>query len=155
MDDEERNRYDIPLHDHIGITIENRFPRAKVSVPLSRKIRGGVAPVHGGIVATLVDVACACALGDGWDPSTEIPVSTELNVRYFSQPKDSPLVAEAEVVHRGSRIVSVDCVVRDGVGRQIARGTGNYMVVRGFGELGDAPRAEDDAEDVPEVGQRS
>jgi uncharacterized protein (TIGR00369 family) len=137
--DVEEKRYDIPLHDHIGLTVENRFPRSRVSVPFSREIRGGVAPVHGGIVATLVDVACACALGDEWDPSIEIPVSTELNVRYFAQPKDSPIIAEGEVVHRGSRIVSVECVVRDGGGRQIARGTGSYMIVRGFGELADGP----------------
>lgn len=139
LDTTEWNTYDIPLHDYIGLSVDHGDDRSRVSIPLTDAVRGGVAPVHGGIVATLVDVACAAALGRNWDQDTEIPVSTELHVRYFAQPKESPLVAEAEVVHRGSKTIGVDCVVRDGSGRQVARGNGTFMIVRGFGELADGP----------------
>jgi uncharacterized protein (TIGR00369 family) len=134
-----RYSYDIPLHDYMGLHVEFVEDGAKVTVPLTHAIKGGVAPVHGGIVATLVDVACASSVGRDWDQSTEIPVSTDLHVRYFSQPKVSPLVAEAHVVHRGSRIIGVECTVRDGADRQVARGNGTYMIVPGFGELAEGP----------------
>ena len=84
--------------------------------------------VHGGILATLADVACAAAIGP-FDYSTEIPVSTELHVRYFGQPQTSPLVAEAQIVHRGKRLIAAECVIRDADGRQVARASGTYVIV--------------------------
>jgi len=53
--------FTIPLHDHIGLTVRTLGPPAVLEVPLTDEIRGAVAPVHGGILATLADVACAAA----------------------------------------------------------------------------------------------
>ncbi|MCU1461168.1 MAG: putative thioesterase [Acidimicrobiales bacterium] len=120
--------FSIPLHDHIGMKVRTLGPPAVIEVPLTDAIRGAVAPVHGGIIATIADVACAAAIGP-FDYSTEIPVSTELHVRYLGQPRTSPLVAEAEIVHRGKRIIAAECVIRDADGRQVARASGTYMIV--------------------------
>ena len=120
--------FSIPLHDHIGMEVRTLGPPAVLEVPLTDAIRGAVAPVHGGIIATMADVACAAAIGP-FDYSTEIPVSTELHVRYLGQPQTSPLVAEAEIVHRGKRLIAAECVIRDADGRQVARASGTYMIV--------------------------
>jgi len=125
---EHQRGFHIPLHDFIGMTVDPG-PPAAVEVPLTDAVRGAVAPVHGGIVASIGDVACAAALTELFDPETEVPVSTELHVRYYGQPREGPLRAEAHVVHRGSRIIGAECVVSDGGGRQIARISGTYMVV--------------------------
>ena len=135
--------YNIPFHDFIGLEVERFDGGSRVTVPLTDAVRGGVAPLHGGIVATLVDVSCAVAIGRTWDPSVEIPVSTDLQVRFYGQPKVSPVVAEAQVVHRGKKIIGVECVVADGNGRQIARGSGSYMIVPGFGELAEGNPPDD------------
>jgi uncharacterized protein (TIGR00369 family) len=120
--------FTIPLHDHIGLTVRTVGPPAVLEVPLSDEIRGAVAPLHGGIIATIADVACAAAIGP-FDFETQLLVSTELHVRYFGQPKVSPVVAEADIVHRGSRLIAAECVIRDGEGRHIARASGTYMIV--------------------------
>lgn len=125
----------IPLHDHLGLQIDVG-PPTRVTMPLGEQVRGAVAPIHGGVVATLVDVACAAALDhSSYDPTVAVPVSTDLSVKFFRQPKESPLVAEATVVHRGSRLMVAECVITDALGRQVARGSGTYMVVTGFGSL--------------------
>jgi uncharacterized protein (TIGR00369 family) len=142
--DEELGRtYNIPFHDFIGLEVERHEGGSRVVVPLGDAVRGGVAPLHGGILATLVDVSCAVAIGRTWDPAVEIPVSTDLQVKFYGQPKASPIVAEAEVVHRGKKIIGVECVVRDGNGKQIGRGSGSYMIVPGFGELAEGNPPDD------------
>ena len=90
-------------------------------------------PLHGGVLATLVDVACATTLTDLFDVTVEIPVSTDLHVRYFRQPRAWPLVAEAQLVNQGRSMQAVDCVVRDAGGAELARASGTYLLVRGFG----------------------
>lgn len=129
-----------PLHDLIGLKVEEQTDStARVTIPLSDIIRGAAAPAHGGVLAALGDVACAAAIGQTFDPAVEIPVSTELHVRFYGQPKESPLIAEAELVHRGSRIIGAECVIRDAAGRQVARVSGTYMIVPGFGKLAKPP----------------
>lgn len=126
---------DVPLHEYMGMVLEDRDDgTSRVTLPLTDAVRGAVAPVHGGMLATLGDLACAAAIGD-YDGSHSIPVSIDLHVRFFRQPKQSPLVAEGRVVHRGSRIISAECVVHDSAGRQVARVVGTYMVIAGFGDL--------------------
>ena len=126
--------HEIPLQDYVGLVVEQMGTPSRVVVPLTDHVRGAIAPVHGGVLATMIDVACAAAISRE-DRGEGFPVSTELNVRFYSQPKQSPLVAEGRVVHRGMRIVGVECVVTDGAGRQVARGSGSYMLLTEFGEL--------------------
>src|ERR1700678_2440108 len=51
----------VPFHEYAGMTIEVGSP-ATVTVPLGDSIRGAFNPLHGGIAASLADVACATAL---------------------------------------------------------------------------------------------
>jgi uncharacterized protein (TIGR00369 family) len=125
----------VPFHDHLGLVIDQASGR--VTMDLGEHVRGPVAPVHGGVVASLIDVACGMAIDPAsYDASVSIPDSTDLNVKFFAQPKASPLYADAVVVHRGRSVVSVECVVTDGEGRQVARGGGTYMILTGFGRHG-------------------
>ena len=126
-----------PFHKHLGLRVHHLGDgTSRLSLPLTDEVRGAVAPIHGGVLASLSDVACACAIG-GFEWGAEIPVSTELHVRFYGQPKQSPLIAEARVVHQGRQLVGTECTVTDGAGRQVARATATYMVVRGFGSRRD------------------
>jgi uncharacterized protein (TIGR00369 family) len=133
-----RRGYDPPLQSYLGLALEESGDGAsRVTLPLRDEVRGAVAPVHGGVLATLADVACAAAIGD-YDGSTSIPVSVDLHLRFFRQPKESPLLAQGRVVHRGSRVIGAECTISDGVGREVARAAGMYMVLAGFGSLSGA-----------------
>ncbi len=87
---------------------------------------GGEGSIHGGILATFADAAAAVAIDN--NPG-EVPVTTDLHVRYYRQPRSGPLTAEARLVHRGRRLLSTECVVTDPEQRVLARTTATYMIV--------------------------
>ncbi len=126
----------IPLHDYLGMRFVRDGSPSRLELDLSDNVRGAVAPLHGGVLATLIDVACGAAAVGDLDPSVSAPVSTDLAVRFLRQPNASPLVAEATVVHAGRSAMIIDCVVTDGEGRQVGRGSGSYRIITGFHEHG-------------------
>jgi uncharacterized protein (TIGR00369 family) len=128
-----------PLHELLGVRIERVVPTAIVTLPHGEYVRGPVAPVHGGLLAALADTACGAALMGAFDPAVEMPVSTDIHIRYFRQPKSWPITAEARLVHRGRTFVSAECVITDADERALVRVTGTYMIVRGFGDPAKRP----------------
>jgi uncharacterized protein (TIGR00369 family) len=127
----------VPFHDYLGLRFVQEGSPSRVELDLGDHVKGAVAPLHGGVLATLIDVACgAAASGSLTDAAREVPVSTDLTVRFLRQPKSSPLVAEATVVHAGRSALLIDCVVNDGAGKQVGRGQGNYRIVTGFHDHG-------------------
>jgi uncharacterized protein (TIGR00369 family) len=123
----------VPFHDYLGLRVVASGSPARLELDLGDHVKGAVAPLHGGVLASLIDVACGAAASSGLtDATTEVPVSTDLTVRFIRQPKQSPLVAEASVVHAGRSAMIVDCVVTDGGGKQVGRGTGTYRIITGF-----------------------
>jgi uncharacterized protein (TIGR00369 family) len=123
----------IPFHDYLGLRVVRPGSPSRVEIDLGEHVRGAVAPIHGGVVASIVDIACGVALADGaFDPSTPTPVSTDLSVRFLRQPRSSPLAAEATVVHKGTRRALVECVVTDATGRIVARADGGFMLIKDF-----------------------
>ncbi len=109
--------------------------RAVVHIPEGEFVRSGHAPLHGGMIGLLPDVTSAMCLAGLYELGVAIPVSVDLNVRFFGQPKKWPVTAEATVVHKGKKILATECVVRDADNRQIARTTANYVLLEGFGDV--------------------
>lgn len=93
-------------------------------MPLTDDIRGFYdGAIHGGILATLADAACASALWGTYDFGPQFTVTTDMHVRYYRQPKGGPLIAEAKMVHKGKRLMSAECTVADAAGRVLIRTT--------------------------------
>ncbi len=120
----------VRLHDRMGITIVALTDdSAELTMELSEETSGSApGTVHGGLLATFADIAAASAVTRSLDNETEIQVTTDLHIRYFRQPKRGPLVARAVLVHRGRRILSAECEIRDADQRVLARSTATYMV---------------------------
>jgi len=123
-----------PLHVLLGLRIERIIPTSLVILPQGDYVRGPVAPIHGGLLATLADTACGAAMIGAFDPEVEMPVSTDIHIRYYRQPRSWPIKAEGRLVHRGRTFISAECVITDGDDRELVRTTGTYMIVRGFGD---------------------
>jgi uncharacterized protein (TIGR00369 family) len=119
---------DIPLHGFTGLEVDPG-PPAVATVPLTEAVRGAFVPLHGGMYAALADVACAAALATEIDLAEGYPVTTDLSIRFFAQPKEGPVTAEAQLVHRGRRLAGAECVVRDGLGRQLARASATFVML--------------------------
>jgi len=125
-----------PLHGLIGLTcVEIGEGRAVTRLPDGDHVRSGHAALHGGVVALLADVTSALTMEGTYDRTESIPVSIDLNVRFYGQPKEWPVTAEASIVHKGKRTIGTECVVSDATGRQLARTNATYMLVEGFGNL--------------------
>jgi uncharacterized protein (TIGR00369 family) len=119
----------VPLHELMGLrAVARDEDSVTISMELSETVRGfGEGSIHGGMLATFADVASAVTLT--YDRESEIPVTTDLHVRYYRQPRSGPLTAEARVVHRGRRLLGTECVVTDAEQRVLARTTATYMLV--------------------------
>ena len=118
-----------PLHSLMGLrAVARTDDSVTISMELSETVRGfGAGSIHGGMLATFADVASALTLT--YDRESVIPVTTDLHVRYYRQPRSGPLTAEARVVHRGRRLLGTECVVTDAEQRVLARTTATYMLV--------------------------
>src|SRR5207237_106562 len=98
-----------PLHRMMGLKVLQQESPSVVTMELNDELRGAApGSVHGGMLATLADVTCALALSQTYDVFTEMPVTTDMHVRYYRQPRSGPLKAEARIVHGGRRLRSVE-----------------------------------------------
>ena len=118
-----------PLHHQLDLRIAQLTPYVVLTMEVSDHVRG-IAPgsVHGGILATFADVAGAVSVWDSFDRDTEIPVTTDMSIRYFRQPKGGPLRAEARLVHQSKRLLSNECVITDAQDRVLVRTTASYLL---------------------------
>lgn len=130
----------VPFHDYLGVQIEVDGSPSRLVMPLDESVRGAVAPLHGGALCALLDVACGAAAGGNgdYDVTTTVPVSTRLEVQFLGQPRSGPLVATAQLVARTDAQMEVEGQVVDGGGYVIGRATGTYRLVRGFAGHGRA-----------------
>lgn len=124
----------VPFHDYLGLRLEVDGSPSRLVMPLGEGVRGAVAPLHGGALCALLDIACGAAAGgnDDYDVTTTVPVSTRLDVQFLGQPRSGPLVATAELVSRTDEEMGVQGQVVDGGGYVIGRATGTYRLIRGF-----------------------
>jgi uncharacterized protein (TIGR00369 family) len=120
-----------PIHAAMGIRIESLLPRCVVALEGNEMLRGmPEGSIHGGLLATLVDVACAISVWESFDSAIEHPATTDLHIRYFRQPKQWPLRCEVEVAHAGRRMLSTTAVVRDALDNTIATGSASFALIK-------------------------
>jgi uncharacterized protein (TIGR00369 family) len=121
----------MPLNKQLELTFLGREgDTLSATMALTESVRTSFeGTVHGGILATFADVVSAYALIGTYGAGTGAPVTTELHIRYFRQPRSGPLKAEATVVHRGRRLLSTECVIEDADNRILARSTATFAVI--------------------------
>jgi uncharacterized protein (TIGR00369 family) len=97
---------------------------------LTENVRGYFdGSIHGGMLATLADAASASCLDGACDFNAHFPVTTDIHVRYYRQPKGGPLRAEAKLVHGGRTLLSTECSVTDAHDQVLIRTTATFMLV--------------------------
>lgn len=129
----EAARIAAPIHHLMGLSITEHRPgdSAVVTMELNEAVRGSPEqPVHGGLLATLADVTSAWALSGSYSEGR--PVTTDMHIRYYRQPRSGPITAIATIVHTGRRLISVECSIRDAEDRVLTRSTATYMIVPGM-----------------------
>ncbi|MFZ4519768.1 MAG: PaaI family thioesterase [Microthrixaceae bacterium] len=125
---------DIPLHDFLGLHFDrpDKGERiAEVVLPVAPNALGFTGSLHGGAIATLVDLACALAAARAshFDPMKESLVTADMHVRYLGRPRADEVLARAEVVKIGRQLITVECRV---LGGENEDGTEHVVAIADF-----------------------
>jgi uncharacterized protein (TIGR00369 family) len=136
MADQDRSRFikllaSAPFSAMLGLKIESATGgAATVRMPFSLRIlnEGGPrAPIHGGAVAALIDVAACAAV---WSLSETTRTATiSLSVNYTGFAVNSDLIAHAKVKRAGKRIASIGVEVIDTANALIADALITYKII--------------------------
>lgn len=88
--------------------------------------------LHGGILATLADMAVGAALWTVYDVGNEIVghTTTELNITYLAPGTTPDVLAEGRALRKGRTLFVGTAEMKDTNGRMLAAGRATYMVFR-------------------------
>jgi uncharacterized protein (TIGR00369 family) len=113
-----------PLHQLLGLNFVSGDDPAVVIVemPVAPGAFNGSGNLHGGAIASLIDVASgsAAARAGTFQPGKNTLVTADLHVRYLGRPKGTVVRAEARVMRAGRQLIVVECRVADDLGNLIA-----------------------------------
>ncbi len=123
----------IPLHDLLGFEFAAPTPGssvAEVHMPVRPEAFGFTANLHGGAIATLVDLSCALAAAraTNFDPTVESLVTSDMHIRYLGRPRTDRVTGRAEIVRLGSQLIVIDCRVVDAEEHLVA--TADFSMMR-------------------------
>jgi uncharacterized protein (TIGR00369 family) len=100
-----------PLSVMLGATLLAIEPgHAELAVPIGENARQHVGIAHGGLIAFLADAAVTFAAGT---VGGETVRTADLTIYYLRAASGEELVARAEVIHRGTRLIVCRCDLFD------------------------------------------
>jgi uncharacterized protein (TIGR00369 family) len=127
-----KGAHEMPLHKLLGLRfVERDDDVVVVEMPVRVEAFNGSGNLHGGAIATLVDVAggvCA-ARASGFDPLRQGIVTADLHVRYLGRPKGDMVRAEARAMRAGRMLIVVEIRVLDTLDNLIAFADFSSMLV--------------------------
>ncbi|MBT3225565.1 MAG: PaaI family thioesterase [Deltaproteobacteria bacterium] len=102
---------------------------AIVKLPYSDKLAQPDGVAHGGAIFSPADAAVAVALLGLIDKS-ETLLTIEMKINYIKAIREGDIIAEAKIVHRGSKTAIGDVEVRNSQGNLIAKCLATYMIIK-------------------------
>jgi uncharacterized protein (TIGR00369 family) len=118
---------------HLGIEVEAAGEGwVRLRMPVRDELRNAAgAPVHGGVLSTLIDAAIGGALGTyGAAAAGGVDQATlDLNVSFVGAARGDTLLAEGRIIRRGRTIAFGETRVSDGAGTLVAVGRATYMLL--------------------------
>jgi uncharacterized protein (TIGR00369 family) len=119
-----------PLVRELGIELESIADgHAVLRLPYAERITTTADLVHGGAIASLIDVAAmACSWAGAEVPQNLRGSTVSLTIDYVDGARAEDLRAEAQLVRRGRRLCCCDITVRGADERVVAKGLATYQV---------------------------
>ena len=118
---------------YLGVVVEDAKPGwVRLRVEVRDELRNAAgAPVHGGLMSALVDMAVGGALGTLSDAAAGgVNQSTlDLNVSFLAAATEGPIFAEGKILRRGRTIAFGEASITDAAGRLCAVGRATYMIL--------------------------
>lgn len=115
--------------EHVELSEE----RVVTEMPVAPEAFNPAGNLHGGAIATLIDVAAgtAAALGTpNFEPGVNTLVTADMHIRYLGRAKGDKIRATAKVIRAGRQLTVVECQVTDpDSGKLVATADFSSMVV--------------------------
>ena len=113
----------------LGISVQEvRVDYCRMLMPYKPELRQPAGLVHGGAIATLLDVVAVPAVGAAYGPTARYS-TIDMHVQFMSAVRDHDIVAEGWVVRRGRSVVFCESEATDVVtGTVVARSVLTYSV---------------------------
>jgi uncharacterized protein (TIGR00369 family) len=119
---------------YLGVLVEEAGEGwVRLRVPVKDGLRNAAgAPVHGGVLSALVDMAIGGALGTTHDNAGGGVGQTtlDLNVSFLAAAGEGDLVAEGRLLRRGRTIAFGEARISDGAGKLVAVGRATYVLLQ-------------------------
>jgi acyl-CoA thioesterase len=112
--------------------VDAREGWVRLRVPIRDELRNAAgAPVHGGVMSALVDMAVGGALSTMHESSAGGVGQTtlDLNVSFIGAATDADIFAEGRIIRRGRTIAVGEATITDAQNRLVAVGRATYMIV--------------------------
>ena len=118
-----------PLFQYLGIIVEHISPEnAVLRLPIKHEFFQGAGVVDGGILATIADEAMAHAVLANLDEG-QSTATIEMNIRYLRPMKEGEICANARIIKKGRRIITVAAEVFDGKNSLLAYAGASFIVI--------------------------
>ncbi len=119
-----------PFVGHLGMRLVDVQPgRATLALPFAPELITMTGVVHGGAIASLIDVAGMVAAWSEAEVTGNPRGSTvALTVNYLAPANNEDLGATATVLRRGRSLVYLDIEVRGASGNLVAKGLATYKL---------------------------
>jgi uncharacterized protein (TIGR00369 family) len=119
-----------PIGRLLGFVLKSIEPgRAVFEMEADERHHNPMGTLHGGVYCDLADAAMgyayAATLGEG-----ESFTTVELKINFFRPVRKGKLTAEASVLRAGANLGYVECDVKDGEGKLVARAASTCMKLR-------------------------
>jgi uncharacterized protein (TIGR00369 family) len=140
-----------PLHELLGLTfVETEDGSVMVEMPVSEAAFNQSGNLHGGAIATLIDVVggSTAARASAFKPGENTLVTADLHVRYLGRPRGDWVRGQGTVLHAGRSLIVVEVKVTDPEKRVIASADFSSMVVSLREPLRPSPDADVRAPDL-------
>lgn len=117
----------VPFLDFLGVSGDDRPPgRSRLSIQPRAELTNHFGDVHGGVLATMLDVAMSSAARAQYPQAAGV-VTVDLSVQFLSAGRGA-ITAEGRVVKAGRTTAFCDAEVRAEDGEVIARAMGTFVV---------------------------
>jgi len=118
---------------YLGVQVDDAGEGwVRLRVPVGDGLRNAAgAPVHGGVLSALVDMAVGGALGTTHDNAAGGvgQATLDLNVSFLAAAGDGDIVAEGRLLRRGRSVAFGEARITDGAGKLVAVGRATYMLL--------------------------
>ena len=118
-----------PYHDLVGIRV-TAMENGSATVVLDKtdELMNAFGGIHGGAIASLIDVACAMSVRSA-EPDIRGSATISLSISFVDS-STGHLTAVGKVTRLGNTIAATEARVTDETGKLVAQAIGSFRIIR-------------------------